>query len=252
MFERKRSIIRDRLLLKGYRATLLDSLGFLEEIDNVPRPAEPNLRPSSDFPASGSRLRPGQLARDAKLNELVGELHEWLVNGPTGVRADFMKSLKTKVRLILSPTTLYISRLIYQKPDYHWSQLYHRKPGTIRSALLALGHKVGSLEAVGILDDPDRKKGQKLARLNTATAESQHRLQKLVKALDGWLHQGEERPKRTHFLRYLATEVRCNIVAKWTLTITETWTLMDEPFPSKATLNFPSSTRQKSHTGRTE
>jgi len=70
-----------------------------------------------------------------------------------------------------------------------------------------LGHKAGELDAVGILDDPDRRPGQKLARLSVAAAASQQRVKELVKALDVWLHQGEQRPKRTRFFRNLNAEV---------------------------------------------
>jgi hypothetical protein len=105
MFERRKTIIRNRLLLKGYRAELLDSLGISDEveIDNAPVPSIPVPRPLSDLPASGPQPQPGQLARDAKLNELISELHDWLDNGPIDVRTDFMKSLRKKVRFILPP-----------------------------------------------------------------------------------------------------------------------------------------------------
>jgi uncharacterized heparinase superfamily protein len=75
-----------------------------------------------------------------------------------------------------------------------------------------MGHKVGTLEAVGILDDPDRKKGQRLARVNARTTASHQRVQELVEALDVWLHQGAERPKRSRFLSDLEAEVGRNIV----------------------------------------
>jgi hypothetical protein len=119
----------------------------------------------------------------------------------------------------MHPPTRHRSRLTFQKPEYAWRQLYNRKPGSIRSALLALGHEAGDLDAVDIIDDPDRQKGQKLARLNTTIAASRQRVQELVKSLDGWLHLGAERPKSTHFLRDLEAEVGGNIVSRWTLTL---------------------------------
>jgi len=105
MFERKKTIIRDRLLLKGYRAELLDTLGISDEIeiDNAPVSSRSTPAPLSDLLASGLQPHPGQLARDAKLNELISELHDWLDNGPIGVRTDFMKSLNERVRFILPP-----------------------------------------------------------------------------------------------------------------------------------------------------
>ena len=105
MFERRKTIIRNRLLLKGYRAELLDSLGISDEIeiDNAPVPSIPTPVPLSDLPPSGPQPQPEQLARDAKLDELISELHDWLDNGPTGVRTNFITSLSKKVRFILPP-----------------------------------------------------------------------------------------------------------------------------------------------------
>jgi hypothetical protein len=107
-----------------------------------------------------------------------------------------------------------------------------------------LGHEAGDLDAVDIIDDPDRQKGQKLARLNTTIAASQQRVQELVKSLDAWLHhEAAERPKRTQFLRDLEAEVGGNIVPRCTLTIIETWAHMGLPLPSKAALDLQSSAR---------
>jgi hypothetical protein len=107
-----------------------------------------------------------------------------------------------------------------------------------------LGHEAGDLDAVDIIDDPDRKKGQRLARLNTTIAASRQRVQELVKSLDVWLHRGAaERPKRTQFLRNLEVEVGDNIVAKWTLTMIETWAHMGQPLSAKAALDLRNSAR---------
>ena len=100
MFERKTTIIRHRLLLKGHRAALLDSLGISDEteIKDTPGPSEPALRPSSDLSTGGSQSYPLRLAIDGKLDELVGELHKWLEAGPTESRSGFVKTLGVKLR----------------------------------------------------------------------------------------------------------------------------------------------------------
>lgn len=98
MYERKKSIIRSRLLLKGYRAALLDSVGILDESDNEPGSTEPTSRLSSDPTLHESQSHPLRLAIDGKLDELVGELHKWLEAGPTELRSDFVKTLGVKVR----------------------------------------------------------------------------------------------------------------------------------------------------------
>jgi hypothetical protein len=105
MFERKKTIVRQRLLLKGHRASLLDSLGISDEIEieSAPGRREPTLRPPSGLPTGGSQPPRRRFARDVKLNELIEWLHEWLEAGPTGLRSDFIRSLESKVRLILQP-----------------------------------------------------------------------------------------------------------------------------------------------------
>jgi hypothetical protein len=107
MFEWKKTIIRQRLLLKGHRASLLDSLGISDEIEieSTPERREPTLRPPSGLPTGGSQSPRRRFGRDVKLdvklNDLIGWLHKWLEAGPTGLRSDFIRSLGSKVRLIL-------------------------------------------------------------------------------------------------------------------------------------------------------
>lgn len=105
MFERKEAIIRSRLIVKGHEAALLDSVGICDEIDIAlaAGPARPTFRPSSDPPTGISPPRPRRLPVDERLNDLIGWLHEWLDAGPTEVRSNFMRNLKTKVRPMLSP-----------------------------------------------------------------------------------------------------------------------------------------------------
>jgi len=103
MFERKKAIIRSRLIVKGHEAALLDSVGICDDIDiaPVPGPSEPTSRPSSDVPSGVSPPCPRRLPIEAGLDDLIKWLHEWLAAGPTGMRSEFMRNLKTKVRPIL-------------------------------------------------------------------------------------------------------------------------------------------------------
>ena len=105
LFQRKKAIIRSRLVVMGHKAALVDSVGLCDDIDIAPAagPSRPTFRPSSDPPTGISPPRPTRLPVDGRLNDLIGWLHEWLYAGPTGVRSDFMRNLGTKVRPILSP-----------------------------------------------------------------------------------------------------------------------------------------------------
>jgi hypothetical protein len=99
MFERKKTIIRNRLLLKGYRAELLDSLGFLEEIELPNNMAVTS--PTSDSTARGvarSVKRNPTAQANARLEELIGHFDTWLKSDPVGQRWDLTTSLNKQVR----------------------------------------------------------------------------------------------------------------------------------------------------------